>query len=328
MRSARLLVVALCLAAAPSTSWAYAESGGVFDVGFAALPPTRPGGVVSLEYDSLDQGKDWSGARRASYAANPDKDIGTEFFTGAIRYMVDPSWGFEISAPVARRHLVTTDEHGVVGGADNGAIGDIRARGVYSGFSPGMSSGLTFGLKLPTGPFRTPDFARDSQIGAGGTDLLLGAYHKGRIATGGAWSWFSNGAWDEPLLDSGGYRPGAEIDAALGAAYDGWSVGGLRVAPFAQAVGTCAGAISARAPTRRTAAIGESCCRRDSRSRWARFERPATRIFPSISSSMETSSSRRSCIGSASDGRSEPVDGPASRVPSVVRAARSGGVFR
>ncbi|MFI5361873.1 MAG: hypothetical protein ACHQ49_07880 [Elusimicrobiota bacterium] len=238
MRSARLLVVALCLAAAPSTSWAYAESGGVFDVGFAALPPTRPGGVVSLEYDSLDQGKDWSGARRASYAANPDKDIGTEFFTGAIRYMVDPSWGFEISAPVARRHLVTTDEHGVVGGADNGAIGDIRARGVYSGFSPGMSSGLTFGLKLPTGPFRTPDFARDSQIGAGGTDLLLGAYHKGRIATGGAWSWFSNGAWDEPLLDSGGYRPGAEIDAALGAAYDGWSVGGLRVAPFAQAVGT------------------------------------------------------------------------------------------
>ncbi|MFI5351253.1 MAG: hypothetical protein ACHQ2Z_17040, partial [Elusimicrobiota bacterium] len=86
--------------------------------------------------------------------------------------------------------------------------------------------------------FKNPDIDRDTQIGSGSTDLLLGGYHMGLIPGIGAWNWFVNGQWDEPMLNSGGYRPGAEIAAALGAYYDGWKPGGYKIAPLAQVLGS------------------------------------------------------------------------------------------
>jgi hypothetical protein len=234
-----LVALAVLLASAiPSPVWACACGCGIFDVGTEALMPTRPGGFAYLEYDYMDQYKNWSGARQAPYAANPDKRIRTDFFTGGVQYMFNRDWGYMIDVPVVKRHYVTTDSNGVIGSADNSAIGDIRVRGVYSGFSADMSSGLTFGFKLPTGPYKTPVFDRDTQIGSGSTDLLLGAYHMGQIPRAGAWNWFAVGQWDEPVLDQGGYRPGAEIDAAVGAYYDGWRPGAFKIAPVAQVLGS------------------------------------------------------------------------------------------
>jgi hypothetical protein len=143
-----------------------------------------------------------------------------------------------VEVPVWQRHFETTDANGNVGGFDHGAVGDIRVKGVYTGFSEDMSTGLTFGFKLPTGPFNTPDFDRDTQIGTGSTDLLLGAFHVGHLPGQSAWNWFTNAQWDEPLLNMGGYRPGAEVDAAVGAYYDGWNPGGFVFAPLAQVVGS------------------------------------------------------------------------------------------
>ena len=54
------------------------------------------------------------------------------------------------------------------------ALGDIRVLGTYTGFSADMSSGLSVGLKLPTGDWTYPNFDRDTSIGTGTTDLLLG----------------------------------------------------------------------------------------------------------------------------------------------------------
>ncbi len=42
-----------------------------------------------------------------------------------------------------------------------------------------MSSGLSLGVKLPTGDWTYPNFDRDTSIGTGTTDLLLGGYHLG-----------------------------------------------------------------------------------------------------------------------------------------------------
>ena len=229
--SALLFAVAGSLTPLRAAAW----GNGVFDVGASLPMPARPGGFAYLEYGSMDQDNDWSGGKRASYGANADKDIRSDLITGGVQYMLDRSWGYMFEVPVVKRRIATTDQNGVVGTLDNGAVGDIGVRGVYSGFSPDMSSGLTFGLKLPTGPLKTPDFARDAQIGTGSTDLLLGAYHTGRVQWG--YAWFSNAQWDEPMLDAGGYRPGAEIDAALGASYDGWSPGGFKIAPLAQVLG-------------------------------------------------------------------------------------------
>ena len=234
----RLLLSVLVLVAAPLPLWACACGCGVFDVGVSKMMPTQPGGFVSVEYDFMNQNQNWSGNRKASGDNNSDKDIRTDFFTGSVEYMLDRSWGYMVEAPVWARHFETTDDNGVVGGFDHGAVGDIRVKGVYTGFSSDMSNGLTFGLKLPTGSFNTPDFDRDTQIGTGSTDLLLGGYHLGRILGLDSLSWFANGQWDEPVLTMGLYRPGAEVDASFGSYYEGWSAGSLKIAPLAQVVGS------------------------------------------------------------------------------------------
>src|SRR5581483_3615675 len=90
-------------------------------------------------------------------------------------------------------------------------IGDIRIRGIYSGFSEDMSTGVTFGLKLPTGSYTHNDefgaVDRDTEIGSGSTDLLLGAYHRGRAFAPNL-SWFGQVQLDLPMMTRDGYRPG------------------------------------------------------------------------------------------------------------------------
>ena len=236
----RLFLAVLIFAAAvsPAPLWACACGCGVFDIGISQLMPTQPGGFTYLEYDFMNQNQNWSGNRKASDDNNADKEIRTDFFTGGVSYMLSRDWGYMVEVPVWERHFETTDGNGVVGGFNHGAIGDIRVKGVYTGLSSDMSTGLVFGLKLPTGPFNTPDFDRDTQIGTGSTDLLLGGYHLGRIPGLDAWSWFANAQWDEPVLSAGLYRPGAEIDAAFGSYYEGWNAGGFKIAPLAQVVGS------------------------------------------------------------------------------------------
>jgi hypothetical protein len=235
----RLLLSALVLvfAVSPPPLWACACGCGVFDVGTSALMPNHPGGLVYLEYGYANQNKNWSGGKRASDDNNMDKQIRTSFFTGGVQYLYDRSWGYMVDVPVWARHFETTEENGNVAGFDHASIGDIRVRGVYAGFSEDMSSGLTFGLKLPTGPINAPGFDRDTQIGTGSTDLLLGGFHRGLIPAIDRWNWFANAQWDEPVINAGGYRPGAEVDASLGGYYEGWRAGSFRISPLAQVVG-------------------------------------------------------------------------------------------
>lgn len=237
LRFARLLAAAVLAAAlAPARAWACACGCGVFDVSTSALLPTGPGGIVYLEYDSLNQNKDWAGARRGSDDNNADKRIRTDFFTAGVRYMFNRSWGIMTELPYWSRTLKTTDAGGNPAVFSHSAVGDIRVRAVYSGFSPDMSSGATFGLKLPTGDYSYPNFDPDTQIGTGSTDLLLGAYHMGRLPFAADWSWFANAQLDQPLLNAGGYRPGSEVAGVAGAYYDLWRDGRVKVSPVAQAI--------------------------------------------------------------------------------------------
>ncbi|MDE3016740.1 MAG: hypothetical protein KGI29_07495 [Pseudomonadota bacterium] len=50
----------------------------------------------------------------------------------------------------------------------------------------------------------------------------------------GMWNWFVNGELDQPFLTRAGYRPGSELDVAIGGYYSGWMIGGAKVAPLAQ----------------------------------------------------------------------------------------------
>ena len=76
-------------------------------------------------------------------------------------------------------------------------LGDIRIEGIYTGFFADLSAGVTFGLKLPTGSYtEDPDVVdRDTQIGTGSTDILLGGFYRGNITKDEKWDWFAQCSW-------------------------------------------------------------------------------------------------------------------------------------
>jgi len=232
--STMILVVSMAL---PQSLWACACGCGVFEVGTSSMFPTHPGGMIWTEYDHMNQDRNWSGTSPSNADNNDDKKLLSDFFTLGAQYMFNRSWGLSGELPYTSRFFKTTQDDGTVGGFDHSAVGDIRIRAIYSGFSPNMSSGLTFGLRLPTGDYTYPNFDPDTEIGSGSTDVLLGGYHMGEIP-GSNWDWFVNAEGDQPMLNAGGYRPGTEIDAVAGGYYDGLTIGSVKIAPLAQVVGS------------------------------------------------------------------------------------------
>lgn len=101
-----------------------------------------------------------------------------------------------------------------------------------------MSTGVTYGLKLPTGDFNfnSTIVDRDSQIGTGSTDITLGGFHRQALTNDNIWSWFAQAQLDQPVLTREGYRPGTEVDAAAGIHYNGWSLGNVKITPLAQVI--------------------------------------------------------------------------------------------
>lgn len=218
-----------------SSALACACGCGVFDVATSSMLPTSPGGEAFIEYNFMNQDRNWSGTSSSLSANNDDKNIKTSFFTAGAEYMFNREWGTEVEVPYWFRHFTTdTTGMGNIESFDHSALGDVRVKGIYSGFSPDMSTGVTFGFKLPTGDYTYPNFDRDTEIGSGSTDVLLGAYHMGNLA--GKWNWFANAQLDQPVLITAQYRPGSEVDAVAGAYYNGWTVGGVKIAPIVQVI--------------------------------------------------------------------------------------------
>jgi hypothetical protein len=202
--------------------------------------PTGSGIMAFVDYDYQDQSQNWSGDSEAPATDNGDKDIRTSWYTLGFQDMFNRTWGLRLELPYEDRHFVTT---GGPTGNDIVALnfrglGDIRIEGIYTGFSPDLSSGLLFGLKLPTGSYTTndayQDIDRDSEIGSGSTDFLLGGYQRFNIDTDYGWSGFTQALLDVPVLSQVQYRPGTEFDAAIGAYYNGLRLGRLLISPIGQ----------------------------------------------------------------------------------------------
>ena len=231
-------LVALALFLTPSASWACACGCGVFDVGTASLFPGCKGATAFVEADYLDQTANWSGTSRAAPATNDDKNVRSEFFVLGGQVMFNRSWGVMAELPVTTRHFVTA-KSGPPETFDHTALGDVRVMGVYSGFSKDMSTGVLFGLKLPTGDYTYAGFDRDVAIGTGTTDLILGAYHLGAITRDASWTYFAQATWQHAFDERAGYRPGDDLNGAFGVYYEPGQVGGrLAVVPVLQLIGT------------------------------------------------------------------------------------------
>lgn len=189
---------------------------GVFDI--ANLFQTEPGGKVSLEYNYMDQSKNWHGLSQAPADANDDKNIRTSFYTAGFQYLFASGFGVMAEIPLWDRHFAT-DTGSAIETFDHAALGDIRLTGVYSGFSADHTTGVTLGIKLPTGDDSYAGFDRDTEIGSGSTDLALGAYHVGNLSSDGGWRYFVQGRYQFALSSTGGYRPGNEGNAVAGVSY-------------------------------------------------------------------------------------------------------------
>ena len=178
------LAAMLLLGFTPQRSLGCACGCGIFEVGTSSMLPTSEGGMLFFNDDYQDQNHNWSGTSEAPAANNDDKEISTNFFTTGLQYMFNRSWGAQIEIPYDTRYFKTT------GGASGDDIVSLRwsqwgtsdIQGIYTGFSSDLSTGLTFGLKLPSGSYTHNDaygdVDRDSEIGTGSTDLLLGAFHR------------------------------------------------------------------------------------------------------------------------------------------------------
>jgi hypothetical protein len=237
VKAVRFAVMAA--AVVPRACWACACGCGVFDVGTSSMLPQGPGGMFFTEYDYMDQDRNWHGSSPAPAANNGDHDIRTDFTTLGMQYMFNRSWGAQVELPYDVRNYEAT----AGGSATWGSFGDLRVEGIYTGFSPDMSAGVTFGLKLPTGNFHHDDSTptslldRDTELGTGSTDLLLGGFYRHTLnsaATG--LYWFAQMQLDVPVLIQDGYRPGVELDTALGLYYQGLSLGKVKITPVAQVI--------------------------------------------------------------------------------------------
>lgn len=221
---------------APGAVLACACGCGIFDVGTSSMYASHAGGMAFLEYDYLDQSHNWAGRSSAPAADNADKAIHSTFVTAGGQYQFNRSWGLSIEVPYWQRYFQTTDEDtGAIVEFNHGSIGDIRIKGTYTGFSADMSTGLTFGLKLANGESNFPGFDADTQIGTGSTDLLLGAYHLGRLSSDNKWAYYLQGQWDVPVAHKDNYLPGAEVVLVTGVYYEGWNPGSsVKLSPVGQ----------------------------------------------------------------------------------------------
>ncbi len=237
-----ILVSGLAVAALfPTVAGACACGCGVFQVGTGSLMPTTFGSGTTLftQLDYLDQSRNWSGSSRAPAADNEDRQIRTMFRGVGMQHMFNRDWGLRIDVPYWTRDFSTRDEDtGAPASFHHSSLGDIRITGIYTGFSPDRSSGASFGVKLATGDWKYAGFDRDTQIGTGTTDLLIGGYHQWKIGADASWSGFVQAHAELPTNARAGYRPGAEVDAAVGLYPSaGWSPArGVRIVPILQAL--------------------------------------------------------------------------------------------
>jgi hypothetical protein len=228
----------------------------VFDVGGIDMPQEQDhGGRVFFEFWSGDQTENYVGSSRAPAALNSDKEINTQWYNVGFSYNFNRDWGVMVRIPTTNRTLTTdTGAYAGVMPFNSKDIGDIEVMGMYTGFFKDMSTGIIFGLKLPTGTFTAPGLDRDTQIGSGSTDLLLGAFHRGLLTGDNAWQYFSQILWRRPFLyqsaaDPQGffdgnpgvvqtYYPGEQIDGAAGIVYNNlYHVLGLdKITPLAQVI--------------------------------------------------------------------------------------------
>lgn len=233
------LIAASALTLLPSLAQACACGCGVFSVGAGTLMADDAKGSAFVEYDFMNQSKNWSGTKSAPADDNADKKIKTDFLTLGAQYRLNMDWSVSAELPVWNRAFTTDDGTGV-STYSHSALGDVRLKATWTGLSRDMGTGLIIGVKLPTGDHTYANFDPDTEISSGSTDLILGAYRQGALNRDNTARYFVQAQLEQPVSSLSSYKPGAEVDASVGASWAGWTLAGgqMTLAPVIQLIGS------------------------------------------------------------------------------------------
>jgi hypothetical protein len=148
-------------------------------------------------------------------------------YTFALDYSPNKDWGLSLALPwFNRSHGTIAEGDEAISTSHDEGIGDLRVLARYSGFDPQRTTGIEFGVKLPTGKFtdtfdsgpqRGEVVDRGLQLGTGTTDLLLGVYHFD--AWNEDWGYFGQALLQAPVNSRENFKPGLGLNLNAGVRY-------------------------------------------------------------------------------------------------------------
>jgi len=229
-----LLAGAACIALLPVT--ASASCGSAFCTvntnWTSESAMTETGSILDLRYESirLDQPRTGTDNIGVGQIARHHDEVKTtnHNLVATFTRNFDSGWGVSVTAPVVDRdHLHLHNHHGaqIPEEWNFTEFGDVRVVGRYQlpvlgdPLKP-ASTGLLFGVKLPTGKTDVANGAgsvaeRSLQPGTGTTDLIVGAYYHQQLPAQDL-SWFAQAQYQHALNQHDEYKPGAQLGIDLG----------------------------------------------------------------------------------------------------------------
>lgn len=187
-----------------------------------------------VRYDYFEQDELRSGTDkvpRSSISLPADEEIQQYTINRNVAFSLDYSpnkdWGVSVTLPwFDRPHATIAEGDTEISTSHDSGIGDLRVVARYSGFDAQRSTGLLFGIKLPTGHF-TDTFDtgpqqgatvdRGLQLGSGTTDAIVGVYNFGALSQD--WGYFGQALLQQPLDSREGFKPGTGVNLNLGLRY-------------------------------------------------------------------------------------------------------------
>ncbi len=230
-----LCIALVALTATPLTALACSSCGCTLNADWATQGlASGKGWRFDVRYDYFNQSDLRSGSdsvERGSIPLPSEHEVQQTTInrntTFGLEYSPNANWGVSVLLPYFDRFHTTIGEGDTdLSSSQSSGIGDLRVIARYAGFSPDHTSGIQFGLKLPTGrtddTFRTGPLTgeivdRGLQLGTGSTDLLVGAYHFGMLATN--WDYFAQAMLQLPVTSKNDFKPGTGINLSLGTRY-------------------------------------------------------------------------------------------------------------
>jgi hypothetical protein len=229
----RAIVIAISLAA-PQAALACSSCGCTLSSDWLIQGADHKGLTVDLRFDYFDQDQLRSGTSavdRNSITLPTDTEVQQRTinrnYNLFLDYAPEGDWGVSMQLPYFNRYHTTIAEGDVdVSTSHTKSIGDMRLLGRYRGLADDKSTGIQFGLKLPTGgidnnfisgPQEGEPLDRGLQPGTGTTDLLVGVYNFGAVNRD--WDYFAEAIVQQPLNSRDDFRPGTGVNVSFGARY-------------------------------------------------------------------------------------------------------------